>query len=133
MKNLLLATIFAVSATPALAVANDSNTDELLRRAVGTCLVKQAVVLDDRSKSVDVVSRAIVAGCNPVIAAHVAQNKGIVPGDLARVLVGDNNSTDAIFGLDAVLTDRAASVIEWLRSSDNTSGLRIRTVNLAAK
>lgn len=133
MKNLLLATAFAVSASPALAVANDVSSDDLLRRAVGTCLVTQAVILDNGSQPVDVLSRAIVAGCNPVIAAHFGQNKQAVPADLARVLVGDTNSTDAIFGLDAVLTDRAASVIEWLRSSNNNSVLRISTTSVAAR
>lgn len=130
MKSILVATLFTLSAVTASAASNEPKADEVLRRAVGTCLVKQAVALDNGTKSVEILSRAVVAGCNPVITAHMVRYDDASGNGVVRALVGN---ADPVFGLDAMLTDRAASVIQWLRSAENNSVLKTRMTTLAAK
>lgn len=134
MKPALFAAAIAVLMLPGISAADTAaHTENQLRRAVGSCLITQAVILDTASQPIEIMSRAIVAGCHPVIAEHQVRLGRTGPGDLARALTGKADTTDAIFGVDAVLTERAASVVEWLRTFDNAAMLRMHATHLAPR
>lgn len=133
MKNLATAIVPSLSSASAFADAVTMLSDEALRRVAGTCLVKQDVALDNGSQSIEVLSRAIVAGCNPVITSHLVRSQAINGPEAARILVSKDAASDPIFVLDMVLTERATSVIDWLHSDRNQSAFRKAPTRLASR
>jgi hypothetical protein len=108
-----LAPFFALTALAAALPAHaETDAADATRRLVGTCIVVQAARLDNGRQTVDVLSKAVAAGCLSRLRTAIALDNDMHP-QLANALARDDAS-DA-FDVQDTLSDMAASAIAWLR------------------
>lgn len=113
MKALLLSLILATTFGAAHA---EEATDMSIRPLVGSCIAVQAARLDDGSRSLDVIAKAIAAGCMPTLRTALAAGTAAQNGASVAVMHGDFFDAQEA---DNTMQDMAASVVQWLRSANN--------------
>ncbi len=128
MKNLLVSLLVLASVN--LAHADNTAADQT-QRLVGSCVAVQSARLDDGSQSLEVLSKAVVAGCMPILRTALARNNApqmtLASTGLLRNAVSDE------FGIEDVLQDMAVSAIGWFRGPGRTHVAALRGADLAAR
>lgn len=109
----------------------DGSVDESTRRLVGTCVVLESARLDDGSKSLDVISKAVSAGCMPVLRTALARGTTTHPVNIGQSFVADSTTDD--FAIAIVLEDMAAGAINWLRIEGKQQAAQFRPAVYAAR
>ena len=114
MKTLFLTLILASTIGTLQA---QERTDTSMRGMIGTCIAVQAARLDDGSQSLDVIGKAVAAGCMPTLRAALAAGNGTQVAASRVAFVRD----DYFDGQEAdnTMQDMAVSVVQWLRASGN--------------
>jgi hypothetical protein len=114
---LLLATVGAAHA--------ESDTADTTRRLVGSCVAVQSARLDDGSKSVDVISKAVAAGCMPVLRAAMARTGAPQMVLTSTALMRDD--TADVFDTETLMEDMAVGAITWLRGPGASHAAELRS------
>lgn len=121
MKN-LIASLFVLASIGAAHAEVAAPVSAL--RLVGTCVAVQAARLDDGSQSVDVIARAVAAGCMPILRTAMANDGALRPSMTPAAFLRDDVSDQ--FGMDDVIEDMAASAVTWLRGPGRSHVAELR-------
>ncbi len=114
MKTFFLSLLLA---TAVGTVKAEERTDPSMQHLIGTCIAVQAARLDNGTQPLDVISKAVAAGCMPTLRATLAAGAAtqIAPArsDFIRDDFFDGQE------VDNTMQDMAASVVLWLRKPGN--------------
>lgn len=121
MKTLLA--LLITLTTLNLAHAGDTQ-EESTRRLVGSCIAVQSARLDNGSLPLDVISKAVAAGCMPVLRTALAKNKELSTATLSTALLQNQKGDE--FDVSYALEDMAANAVAWLRGPGHTHQQELR-------
>ena len=118
-----VASLLLLAATGAVHAAGDIG--ETTRRLVGSCIAVQSARLDDGSKSVDVISKAVAAGCMPVLRAALAHDDAPQMIQASTALMRDSGAD--VFDTGMILEDMAFGAVTWLRGPGASHAAELRS------
>ena len=110
LKTLLAALLTLVS----INVAHASDEfDDTIRRMAGSCVAVQSARLDNGKLPIDTISKAVAAGCMPVLRTALARNNALTMPTIGHALLREQPGVE--FDVSYALEDMAANAITWLR------------------
>lgn len=121
VKILLAALLTIASITVAHA---GSALDESTRRMAGTCVAVQSARLDNGTLPIDVISKAVAAGCMPVLRTALARDSGLTTPAMSQALLREQTGDE--FDISYVLEDMAANAVTWLRGPGHSHVQELR-------
>ena len=125
-KDTPLKTLLAALLTLAfINVAHASDDfDNTIQRVAGSCIAIQSARLDNGKLPLDVISKAVAAGCMPVLRTALAQNSELTMPAIGHALLREQVGDE--LDISYVLEDMAANAVSWLRGPGRSHVLELQ-------